>query len=131
MSHSGENTFTKAAKSSLYNTSNQEYGTPWVQNNTRAEKVDLKKDVVPTYAEIVGSLGDFRRAEKLIKSKVIRDNLEREGIEANSENSRYQKKTEFHVTKGYSAYPDHGLNVGPATYQTNNMNYGNSRPADF
>ena len=52
-------------------------------------------------------------------------------MEANSENARYQKKTEFHVTNGYSAYPDHGLNVGPATYQTNNMNYGNSRPAGF
>lgn len=47
---SGESTFTKAAKSSLYNTTNQEYGTPWVQNNVRPEKVDLRKDVVPTYS---------------------------------------------------------------------------------
>jgi hypothetical protein len=81
---SGETTFTKAAKSSLYNTTNQEYGTPWVQNNLRPEKVDLKKDVVPTYSEIVGTLGDFKRAEKLIKSKVIRETLEREGVDPHS-----------------------------------------------
>ncbi len=35
------------------------------------------------------------------------------------------------MTNGYSAYPDHGLNVGPPTYKTNNMNYGSSRPAEF
>ena len=128
---SGESTFTKAAKSSLYNTTNQEYGSPWVQNNLRPEHVDLKKDVVPTYSEIVGTLTDFKRAERLIKSKVIRETLEKDGVDAHSENSRYQKKTEFHVTKGYSEYPQPGLDVGPAIYRTNNMNYGRSRPADF
>ncbi len=28
-------------------------------------------------------------------------------------------------------YPQHGINVGPATYRTNNMNYGSSVPAEF
>ena len=28
-------------------------------------------------------------------------------------------------------YPEHGLNVGPAIYRTNNMNYGASKPAEF
>jgi hypothetical protein len=42
------------------------------------------------------------------------------------------KKTEFHVKNSNSyKYPDHGLNVGPAIYRTNNMNYGSSKPADF
>lgn len=72
MNRTGENTFTRTAKSSLYNTTNQEYGTPWVQNNVRPEHVNLKSDTIPTYSEIVGSLGDFKRAERLIKSKVIR-----------------------------------------------------------
>ena len=62
MRQTGENAFTRTAKSTLYNTSNQEYGTPWVQNNLRPEHLDLRKDIIPTYSEIVGSLGDFRRA---------------------------------------------------------------------
>lgn len=77
MNKTGENTFTRTAKSSLYNTTNQEYGTPWVQNNVRPEHLNLKSDSIPTYSEIVGSLGDFKRAERLIKSKVIRETLEK------------------------------------------------------
>lgn len=50
MNKTGENTFTRTGKSSLYNTTNQEYGTPWVQSNIRPELVDLKKDVIPTYS---------------------------------------------------------------------------------
>ena len=76
-SNTGGNTFTRTAKSSLYNTTSQEYGTPWIQNNLRPEKLNLKNDTIPTYSEIVGSLNDFKRAEKLIKSKVIRETLER------------------------------------------------------
>jgi hypothetical protein len=72
MRQTGDNAFTRTAKNSLYNTNNQEYGSPWVQNNVRPEHVDLRKDNIPTYSEIVGSLGDFRRAERLIKSKVIK-----------------------------------------------------------
>lgn len=42
------------------------------------------------------------------------------------------KKTEFHVKQSESyKYPDHGLNVGPTIYRTNNMNYGSSKPAEF
>lgn len=47
---SSENTFVKAAKAGLYNTSSQEYGSPWKQNSVRPEKLDLKKDNVPTYS---------------------------------------------------------------------------------
>jgi hypothetical protein len=38
----------------------------------RPEHLDLKKDIVPTYAEIAASLNDYKRAEKLIKSKVFK-----------------------------------------------------------
>lgn len=84
MNRSGENAFTRTAKSTLYNTSNQEYGTPWVQNNQRPELTNIKKDTIPTYSEIVGSMQDYRRAEKLIKSKIIKETLEKEGVEPNS-----------------------------------------------
>lgn len=72
MNQTGENAFTRTAKNTLYNTTSQEYGSPWVQNNLRPEHLDLRKDTIPTYSEIVGSLGDFRKAERLIKSKVIK-----------------------------------------------------------
>ena len=84
MKQTRDNAFTRTAKNTLYNTTSQEYGTPWVQNNLRPEHLDLKKDTVPTYSEIVGTIGDFKRAEKLIKSKVIQEKLEREGIDPNS-----------------------------------------------
>ena len=72
MNQSGENAFTRTAKSTLYNTSNQEYGTPWVQSQQRPEHTNLKKDTIPTYSEIVGTMQDFKRAERLIKNKVIK-----------------------------------------------------------
>jgi hypothetical protein len=90
--------------------------------------MNIKSETVPTYSEIVGSLNDFRRAERLIKSKVIRETLERDGVAPNSENARFQKSTQFHATGGYKEYPEPGLNVGNAMYHTNNMNYGRSRP---
>ena len=62
MRQSGENAFARTGKSTLYNTSSQEYGSPWVQNNQRPEQTNLKKDVIPTYAEIVGEMQDFRKA---------------------------------------------------------------------
>lgn len=79
-----ESTFARTAKSSLYNTTNQEYGTPWAQNGVRPEHTDLKKDTVPTYSEVVTTIGDFKRAERLIKSKVIREKLEQEGVDPHS-----------------------------------------------
>ena len=72
---SGENAFTRTAKTALYGTSNHEYGTVWAQDNTRPEHTDIKKGKVPTYSEIVGSINDFKRAEKLMKSKVIKEKL--------------------------------------------------------
>ena len=54
----------------------------WAQDGTRAEKFDIKKEVVPTYTEIVNSMNDFKKVERLIKNKVIKEQLEREGIPA-------------------------------------------------
>ena len=84
MQNTGDNAFTRTAKSTLYNTCNQEYGTPWVQNNQRPEHTNIKKDTIPTYSEIVGSMNDFKRAERLIRSKVIKENLEKDGVDPNS-----------------------------------------------
>ena len=81
------NTFAKSGKQTLYATSNQEYGSGtiindlvWAQDGTRPEKFDLKKETVPTYTEIVGAMNDFKKAERLIKNKVIKDTLEKDGI---------------------------------------------------
>jgi hypothetical protein len=83
-SQSNDNAFTRTAKNSLYNTTNLEYGSPWVQTNQRPELANIKAEKVPTYSEIVNSINDFRRTERLIKSKVIREALEREGVNPNS-----------------------------------------------
>lgn len=81
-------TFAKTANSSLYNTSNKEYGGSmnkfilgWAIDGTRGEKFDMRKANVPTYSEIVDSLNDFKKAERLIKSKVIKEKMESEKIE--------------------------------------------------
>ena len=43
----------------------------WAQDGERAESFNLKKATVPTYSEIVDSANDFKKAERLIKNKVI------------------------------------------------------------
>lgn len=40
--------------------------------------------------------------------------------------TRIQKTREFPIKdSNVVKYPENGLNVGPAIYRTNNMNYGN------
>jgi hypothetical protein len=72
-------TFAKTANSALYNTSNKEYGgsiqrfdVGWEVDGTRGQKLDIRKASVPTYSEIVNSMNDFKKAERLIKSKVLK-----------------------------------------------------------
>lgn len=62
---------------------------------------------------------------------MIKEKLEQEGIDPNSDNIRYQKKTTFHAKEQGYRYPTNGLNVGPAIYRTNNMNYGQNPPAQI
>lgn len=67
-------------------------------------------------------MNDFKKAERLIKNKVIKDQLEKEGVPPEQQ---FKKTTEFPLKKGDSyQYPEHGLNRGNAFYRTNNMNYG-------
>ena len=76
---------------------------------------------MPTYSEIVESMNDFKKAERLIKSKVIKEKLEEEGIKVDNP---MRKTTEFPIKEPVYKYPDQGLKVGPSTYHTTNMNYG-------
>ena len=70
-----QTSFSRIGKNALYQTVNSEYGSPWIQDGTRAEKVDIKTAKVPTYAEICESMNDFRKAERLIKSKIVQQKL--------------------------------------------------------
>ena len=67
-------------------------------------------------------MNDFRKAEKLIKSKIINEKLKEMQIDPEM---RIKKTTEFPIKDtSVVRHPKHGLNVGPAIYRTNNMNYG-------
>lgn len=64
-----QSTLAKSAKSSLYPTTNKEYGAStfpynlgWAHDGVRAETFNLKTATVPTYAEIVDSANDFKKA---------------------------------------------------------------------
>ena len=48
----------------------------WCQDGTRPEKLDIRKATVPTYSEIVQSANDFKKAERLIKRKVLEEKTE-------------------------------------------------------
>lgn len=57
----GESSFVRNAKNTLYSTSNREYGTPWIQDNMRPEQVNIKNAKIPTYSEIVDSMNNFKK----------------------------------------------------------------------
>ena len=40
----------KSPDSSLYHTSNQEYGSAWMQDNVRPEHLNIKTAVIPSYS---------------------------------------------------------------------------------
>lgn len=46
--------------------------------------MNIKTATVPSYSEIVNSMNDFKKSERLIKSKIIQQKLESEGINPNS-----------------------------------------------
>ncbi len=78
---------------------------------------------------MVDSLNDFRKAERLIKSKIVNAKLQQLSIDPET---RMKKTTEFPIKDTSSmSYPKPGINVGSALYRTNNMNYGSSVPANF
>lgn len=52
MNNTKTSTFSRNAKNTLYQTTNNEYGSPWIQDNIRPELVDIKTAKTPTYSEI-------------------------------------------------------------------------------
>ena len=76
MNNTKSSTFSRNAKNTLYQTTNGQYGSVWVQDGTRPQQVNIKTATVPTYSEIVGTMNDFKKSERLIKSKIIQQKLE-------------------------------------------------------
>lgn len=56
----------------------------WVQDGTRPELIDIKTATVPAYSEIISTMNDFKKSERLIKSKIIQQKLESDGINPHS-----------------------------------------------
>lgn len=50
MNNKNTNILSSSAKNNLYQTSNSQYGTAWIQSGTRPEQTNIKTDVVPTYS---------------------------------------------------------------------------------
>ena len=60
------------AKNALYKPSNQEYGSAWAIDGVRPERgLNAAGSKLPPYAEVVDSLTEFRRAQKLIKNRLV------------------------------------------------------------
>lgn len=75
-------------------------------------------------------MSDFKKAERLIKSRIINEKYAQSaGHTPNQTQQSFAKRTEreFPIKHEQYKYPEHGLNVGPIIYRTNNMNYGNSQ----
>jgi hypothetical protein len=75
MNYTQNSNFSRIGKAALYQTVNSEYGSPWIQDGIRAQEVDIKTAKVPTYSEICESMNDFKKAERLIKSKIVKQRL--------------------------------------------------------
>jgi hypothetical protein len=43
----------------------------WIHENVRPEHLNIKEAKIPTYSEIVNSMSDFKKAEKLIKNRLV------------------------------------------------------------
>lgn len=120
----------KGGNSSLYQTSNQIYGTStycfrleWSLEGAQTDRSNIKTAKVPTFSEIMNSMNDFKKAGRLVKNKVVREKMDAQNIKANAE---VKKIKEFPIKKSEAfKYPESGLKVGPSLYQTSNMAYGN------
>jgi hypothetical protein len=69
-------------------------------------------------------MSDFKKAQRLIKSRIINEKYVAQSTYGT--NQEFAKKTEreFPIRHDQYNYPEHGVNVGPIIYRTNNMNYG-------
>jgi hypothetical protein len=86
MNYTKNSYFYRIGKTALYQTVNSEYGSPWVQDGSKTQQVDIKTAKVPTYSEICELMNEFRKAERLIKSKIVHERLQSEGINLSGQN---------------------------------------------
>ncbi|CAK66768.1 unnamed protein product (macronuclear) [Paramecium tetraurelia] len=124
-------------QSAHYITNNQSYGDGWLLHNGQ-QQVDMTSCPVPTYAEIVRQMQDFRRAEKLLKNKLVAQTIGLELSQPISEEEKQRRKLDnkvpskkFHVTEQEYKAPPQGINVGLPIYETSNMQYGQLNPTSF
>jgi hypothetical protein len=70
-------------------------------------------------------MSDFKKAERLIKSRIINEKYMGQSQSGQTQQS-FARSTdrEFPIKHDQYKYPEHGMNVGPLIYRTNNMNYG-------
>ncbi|CAD8092256.1 unnamed protein product [Paramecium sonneborni] len=123
--------------SAHYNTCNSQYGNGWLLHEGK-QQVKLDQIPVPTYAEIVRNMQDFRRAEKLIKNKLVAQQfgLEKQSqeIEKEIQKRKIDNKVPpkpFPVRENEYTKPTQGINVGSPIYETQNMLYGQLNPTKF
>jgi hypothetical protein len=50
MENNTNKNFQQAGRTSLYSTSNREYGSAWQHDGVRPERLDIKTAVIPTYS---------------------------------------------------------------------------------
>lgn len=96
----------------------------WVHENVRPEHLDLKKANIPTYSEVVDSMSDFKKAQRLIKSRIINEQYVAQSAQQTQQSFAKKTERDFPIKHDQYQYPQPGLNVGPLIYRTNNMNYG-------
>ncbi|CAK76830.1 unnamed protein product (macronuclear) [Paramecium tetraurelia] len=123
--------------SAHYNTCNSQYGNGWLLHDGK-QQVKLSETPVPTYAEIVRSMQDFRRAEKLIKNKLVAQQFGLEQQKKETEEEKQRRKIDskvppkpFPVKESEYTKPAQGINVGSPIYETSNMQYGQLNPTKF
>ncbi|KAM3134541.1 hypothetical protein pb186bvf_013355 [Paramecium bursaria] len=125
------------SNSASYITNNSNYGQGWLLHQGQ-QQVNLNQAPVPTYAEIVRNMQDFRRAEKLLKNKLVAQQF---GLESAPKVTEEEKKRRlidskvppkpFHVKEGEYKIPKQGLDIGLPIYETSNMQYGQLVPTSF
>jgi hypothetical protein len=115
----------------LYYTNSSEYGTSWAIDGTQPVEGLLRPgSKLPPYHEVVESMADFKRAEKLIKNQLVAKQYS-SGMPEKRLSGMKAKGREFRFKHDEFKYPAQGLEVGPPIYRTNNMTYGSLLPSSF
>ena len=75
-------------------------------------------------------MSDFKKAERLIKSRIINEKYAAQSTYEPQQSFAKKTEREFPIRHDQYKYPQHGVNVGPLIYRTNNMNYGSELPTE-